>query len=704
MKRILLGILGVCACHAYAQTFKEWQDPEINAVNRAPMHTDFFAYESTELAAKGMKELSGNFMSLNGNWKFNWVEHADARPEGFWKTDFNDKGWVDFPVPGVWELNGYDVPVYAGVDFGWKGYEGRTFKKPPHVPTENNHVGSYRREVVIPSDWKGKDIIAHFGAVSSNMYLWVNGKFVGYSEDSKMEAEFDLTPYLKPGQKNLIAFQVFRWCDGSYLEDQDFFRYSGVSRDCYLYVRHAKRIEDLRVTPDLDDRYQDGTLEVRMDVKGKARITLELLDARGETVCMKEVRETGTPSVVMPVKNPHKWTAETPYLYTLRATLKDGKVMRSGTVERIDCQPQQTAMMTLDWGETDGEGEWLLNVRYLQREREGIIPARHVVAKAQIELRPYQAPDMVLKNESVRYIPDVVPQVNDRNLAHLIITGENFRVRFNKMTGYMERYAVNRTEFIRKGGALTPNFWRAPTDNDYGAKLQHKYAAWKNPDLRLTSLKHETKEGQVVVSAEYDMRSVSAKLYLTYTINNRGAVKVNQKMVADKGKKASDMFRFGMQLVMPKDFEYVSYYGRGPVENYSNRNHSTDLGIYHQTVDEQFYPYIRPQETGTKTDIRWWKVLDVKGTGLQFVADAPFSASSLHYTIESLDEGPVKKQGHSQEVEKADLTNVLIDKAQMGLACIDSWGGMPEPEFRLPYEDYEFTFIMTPVSHNYPLY
>ena len=358
-------------------------------------------------------------------------------------------------------------------------------------------------------------------------------------------------------------------------------------------------------------------------------------------------------------------------------TLKDGKVMRSGTVERIDCQPQQTATMTLDWGGTDGEGEWLLNVRYLQREREGIIPARHVVAKAQIELRPYQAPDMVLKNESVRYIPDVVPQVNDRNLAHLIITGENFRVRFNKMTGYMERYAVNRTEFIQKGGALTPNFWRAPTDNDYGAKLQHKYAAWKNPDLRLTSLKHETKEGQVIVSAEYDMRSVSAKLYLTYTINNRGAVKVNQKMVADKGKKASDMFRFGMQLVMPKDFEYVSYYGRGPVENYSNRNHSTDLGIYHQTVDEQFYPYIRPQETGTKTDIRWWKVLDVKGTGLQFVADAPFSASSLHYTIESLDEGPVKKQGHSQEVEKADLTNVLIDKAQMGLAVSTVGGPCP---------------------------
>ena len=194
-------------------------------------------------------------------------------------------------------------------------------------------------------------------------------------------------------------------------------------------------------------------------------------------------------------------------------------------------------------------------MRYLQRDREGILPARHVVAKAQIELRPYQALDMVLKNESLRYIPDAVPQVNDRNLAHLIITGEDFRIRFNKMTGYMERYAVDGTEFIRKGDALTPNFWRAPTDNDYGAKLQQKYAAWKNPDLHLTSLKHETKDGQVVVSAEYDMRNVSAKLYLTYTINNRGAVRVNQKMVADKGKKVSEMFRFGMQLVMPKDFE-----------------------------------------------------------------------------------------------------------------------------------------------------
>ena len=1029
---VLACCLSLLGTAAFAQK-NEWRDPNVNEINRAPMHTNYFAYEDENSALKGCKESSGNFMTLNGNWKFFWVKNADMRPTDFYQVNFNDKGWDNLKVPGLWELNGYGDPIYVNVGYPWRSQ----FKNnPPEVPTENNHVGSYRKEIMVPADWKGKEIFAHFGSVTSNMYLWVNGQFVGYSEDSKLEAEFNLTKYLKPG-KNLIAFQVFRWCDGTYLEDQDFLRLSGVGRDCYLYARTPKYIQDIRVTPDLDAQYKDGTLNVSLNLKGSGTVDLKLLDKAGKEVATSSVKGSGKVSTDMAISNPEKWTAETPVLYTLIATLKngsnttevipvkvgfrkielknaqilvngqpvlfkgadrhemdpdggyvvspermiqdikvmkeyninavrtchypdnnlwydlcdkygiyvvaeanveshgmgygdktlaknplfakahmernqrnvqrgynhpsiifwslgneagmgpnfeacytwiknedksravqyeqartseftdiycpmyrdykgseeyckgdidkpliqceyahamgnsmggfkeywdiirkypkyqggfiwdfvdqschwknkdgiaiygyggdfnkydasdnnfndnglispdrvpnphayevgyfyqniwttpgdlskgeikiynenffrdlsayvmewetlkDGKVMRSGTVERIDCQPQQTATMTLDWGGTDGEGEWLLNVRYLQREREGIIPARHVVAKAQIELRPYQAPDMVLKNESVRYIPDVVPQVNDRNLAHLIITGENFRVRFNKMTGYMERYAVNRTEFIRKGGALTPNFWRAPTDNDYGAKLQHKYAAWKNPDLRLTSLKHETKEGQVVVSAEYDMRSVSAKLYLTYTINNRGAVKVNQKMVADKGKKASDMFRFGMQLVMPKDFEYVSYYGRGPVENYSNRNHSTDLGIYHQTVDEQFYPYIRPQETGTKTDIRWWKVLDVKGTGLQFVADAPFSASSLHYTIESLDEGPVKKQGHSQEVEKADLTNVLIDKAQMGLACIDSWGGMPEPEFRLPYEDYEFTFIMTPVSHNYPLY
>ena len=218
--------------------------------------------------------------------------------------------------------------------------------------------------------------------------------------------------------------------------------------------------------------------------------------------------------------------------------------------------------------------------------------------------------------------------------------------------------------------------------------------------MKLLSLKHEMSDGMVVVSAEYEMKSVSAKLNITYTINNVGAVKVTQKLLSDKNAKVADMFRFGMQLVMPESFEEISYYGRGPIENYVDRNHSMNLGIYNQTVTEQFYPYIRPQENGTKTDIRWWKLLNNEGKGLMFVSEAPFSASALHYTIESLDDGYQKDQRHSFEVEPSPLTNFLIDKAQQGLACEDSWGAIPLPKYRLPYGDYEFTFMMTPVSNS----
>jgi beta-galactosidase len=170
-------------------------------------------------------------------------------------------------------------------------------------------------------------------------------------------------------------------------------------------------------------------------------------------------------------------------------------------------------------------------------------------------------------------------------------------------------------------------------------------------------------------------------------------------MTADKDAKVSPMFRFGMQMQMLQNFDQVEYYGRGPIENYADRNHCTDLGIYRQSVEQQFYSYIRPQETGTKTDIRWWKQLNHANKGLKIVAEAPFSASALSYTIESLDDGIQKDQRHSPEVQQADFTNLCIDKAQMGLGCVNSWGALPLPQYMLPYGDYEFTFILTPVSN-----
>lgn len=312
-------MISLCMCSLHAQTFNEWQDAEINAINRAPMHADFFAYENIEAAQLAVKEKSKNYMSLNGLWKFFWVRDADSRPTNFWQVNYNDKGWDDLQVPAVWELNGYGDPVYLNYGYAWRN---QYKNNPPFVPIKENHVGSYRREIMVPSAWKGKDIIAHFGSVTSNMYLWVNGKFVGYSEDSKLEAEFNLTPYLKTGERNLIAFQVFRWCDGTYLEDQDFIRYSGIGRDCYLYARNRKRIEDIRITSDLDSQYRDGVLNIDLNLKGDGSIVFELFDIQNKLIANTEVKGSGLISTAIKLRNPYKWTAETPNLYMLRTTFE----------------------------------------------------------------------------------------------------------------------------------------------------------------------------------------------------------------------------------------------------------------------------------------------------------------------------------------------------------------------------------------------
>ena len=1030
MKRLIfLGIAMVSLTALNAQTFKEWQDPNINEINRAKMHTSYFAYESNDAANKAVKEESENFMTLNGTWKFFWVKDAGQRPTDFWKAGYNDKGWNDLEVPAVWELNGYGDPIYVNTGFAWRNqYE----NNPPYVPEENNHVGSYRKEVTVPASWSGKDIIAHFGSVTSNMYLWVNGTFVGYSEDSKLEAEFDLTKYLKPGQSNLIAFQVFRWCDGSYLEDQDFFRYCGVGRDCYLYARNKQRIEDIRVSTELDSEYKNATLNVSLTMKGSGSVSLELIDCEGQSVATAEAKGSGTTSIN--IDNPKKWSAESPYLYTLKATTKsgnqtevipvkvgfrkveiknaqllvngqpilikgadrheldpdggyvvsrermiqdvqimkqfnlnavrtchypddsfwyelcdcyglyvvaeanveshgmgydeatlakntlynkahiernqrnvqrgynhpsiivwslgneagygknfedaydwvkaddttrpvqyeqarqdgktdifcpmyysykscekyssddsktkpliqceyahamgnseggfkeywdlireypkyqggfiwdfvdqscrwtgkdgktiwayggdfnrydasdnnfcdnglispdrvpnphiyevgyyyqniwttasdlsngeiniynenffrdlsayaleyevlaNGEVVRQGRINDLDVAPQQSAKIKLDLGKTCNCKEWLLNLRYVLKNKEGLLPAGHVVAQDQLVLNEYKAPSMELTNEAPKNLTVNVPTVNESDWQYLIIDGGNFVAEFNKHTGYLSKYEVAGIDFIKEDSELTPNFWRAPTDNDYGARLQHRYAAWKNPKTKLSSLTHETDgSGIVTVKAEYDVEAVKAKLTLTYAINGKGEIKVTEKLTADSSAKVSDFFRFGMQLPMPKSFENIHYYGRGPIENYADRNNSTNLGIYKQTVTEQYYPYIRPQESGTKTDIRWWKMLNAAGSGLQIVAEAPFSASALHYNIATLDDGDDKGQSHSGELEEDDVTNVCIDKAQIGLGCVNSWGAIPEDKYLLHYGDYEFTFIMTPIKNS----
>lgn len=1027
MNRFLLSaMIGGAALSASAQSFTEWQDPEVNAVNRSPMRSANFAYKKGEpaLANKNRKQ-SSNYLSLNGTWKFNWVNDASARPTDFWKKDFNDKGWDNIQVPGVWELNGYGNPLYVNNQYPWRN----TFEsKPPMVPSDDNNVGTYRREIKVPADWKGKEIFAHFGSVTSNMYLWVNGKYVGYSEDSKLEAEFNLTPYLIPGKENLICFQVFRWCDGSYLEDQDFFRFSGVGRDCYLYARDKKRIADIRVTPDLENNYTDGVLNIDLSLNGNAPVELTLSDADGNKVASATASKSG--KTVMKVSNPEKWSAETPYLYTLTASMQgnnevipvnvgfrkieltDGQILvngkpvlfkgadrheldpdggyvvspermlqdvqlmkklninavrtchypdddlwydlcdqyglyvvaeanieshgmgygdetlakdpkyakahmernernvqrnfnhpsiifwslgneagygpnfedaynwvkkedpsravqyeqagihkmtdifcpmyygyegmekyakekptakpliqceyahamgnsmggfkeywdlirkypnlqggfiwdfvdqavrtkgkdgveiyayggdfnrydpsdgnfcvngivspdrvpnphadevtyyyqniwttpadlaagkmkvynenffrdlsdvtldwvllnngvpvRDGSIDKINVAPGATAEITIPYGEINDKGEWILNVFYNLKNADGLLPAGHTLAKEQFILNKATTADMDIATPSQPNVDTPTPTIVDNHAFFLCVKGQNFNIEFDRHSGYMSKYEVNGTEMLTEGGLLTPNFWRAPTDNDYGANLQNKYAAWKNPVIKLESLKSEMENGLAVVTAQYSMPDVKSSLTLTYAINGEGAVKVTEALTTDKNAEVSGMFRFGMQMQMPESFSSIEYYGRGPIENYSDRNHSTLLGIYNQKVADQFYPYIRPQETGTKTDIRYWKQLNNAGNGLEFIAENPFSASSLNYSIESLDGGKNKANTHSPEIRKVDYTNVLIDKAQMGLGCVNSWGALPLKEYLLPYGDYSFTFVMKPVFH-----
>lgn len=292
----------------------------------------------------------------------------------------------------------------------------------------------------------------------------------------------------------------------------------------------------------------------------------------------------------------------------------------------------------------------------------------------------------------------MAPQVKDNDFNYLIVNGQDFTLNFNRYTGYLCKYVSGGKELIQEQGALTPNFWRAPTDNDMGANLQNRYRVWNNPELKLVSLQHATVDGMVQIVAQYDIPAVSGKLSLTYLVNNQGAIKVTQKLTADKNAKVADMFRFGMQVQMPDSYVQSIYYGRGPVENYVDRNNAAFIGKYKQNVDEQFYSYIRPQETGTKTDIRWWKQVTKGGFGLQFTSDAAFSASALNYSIASLDDGVDKDQRHPADVDKAGYTNLCIDKMQMGLGCVNSWGALPLEKYRLPYGDYEFNFLITPVK------
>ena len=1035
-------------------TFTEWHDLQVNEINRLPLHTMHFAYDPNDFPGTGAeyldKKKSMNYLSLEGTWKFNWVANADERPTDFYKTDLDDSKWNNIQMPGNWEMLGYGQPEYVNVGFAWRGHFDQ---QPPAVPTKDNHVGSYRREINIPSNWDGKRVIAHFGSVTSNIYLYVNGKFAGYAEDSKVAAEFDITPFLKKG-KNLIAFQTFRWCDGSWCEDQDFWRLSGPARENYLYARSKDhRLLDVRVESELKNNYKDGYLNITAKVQGNTLAYFGLYDPDG-----KEVIVTGTDNVrngvakyQLRVKNVRKWSAETPNLYTLvvspiqnggmylpyeivqvkvgfrkveiknkqflvngqpvllkganrheidpdegynlseqrmiqdimmmkrmninavrtchypddprwydlcdkyglyvvaeanqeshgfqygddaaakkpefakqimernqhnvsmfynhpsivtwsmgnetvmgdnflkaykwiksqdktrpvqyeqarrgegtdifcpmyysvaasekyakdpnspmpliqceynhtmgnsggnlsdywdlirkypilqggfdwdfvdqalhRNIVKpmsilpykmnneelrkieycyggdynkydpsdnnfncngiigpdrqmnphayevayqyqniwakmvnaetgevsvhnenffrdlsnyalawsleeDGVETQNGTIADLDVPAQQTKNFTIPYDKSKIKGkEVFLNIDFRLKEAEPLLTAGQVMAYAQLPVVTKQAcsgdcSKMLAQGHGKKKMKLAAKKNNV-----VAVTTPNLTFKIDRSTGLISEYAYNGKSLLGEGGTLKPNFWRAPTDNDMGAGLQKKFQAWKNPQMNLKNIdvKKDKKTNSVTILTSFDMPEVQGQMDITYVVfANTGAVKVTEDFKATEGAKVSDMFRFGMLMQMPYTMEKSNYYGRGPIENYSDRKDCMRIGVYTDDADNQYFPYIRPQESGTKSDIRWWKQTDATGLGLQVKSCTPFYASAIHFDTEELDDGDDKEQRHSFDLKKSKFTNLFLDSAHMGVGGENSWGAWPLEKYRVHYGNKTFTFTLIP--------
>ncbi|MCT4646229.1 MAG: DUF4981 domain-containing protein [Carboxylicivirga sp.] len=323
---------------AQKQTSPDWNNLEVLQRNRLEPRATFFPFENEPLAKAGQKEQSVNFLSLNGDWKFHWADNPSERPADFYKNGFDVKGWDDIKVPSNWQMEGYGYPIYTNTFYEFADprpeiqYTEMKRPNPPHVPSRHNEVGSYKKTFNLPANWDGKQVVLHFGAVSSALYVWVNGEKVGYSQGSKTPAEFDVTDYVKAGT-NDVAVEVYRWSDGSYLECQDFWRLSGITRDVYVYARTKAHIADYEVKSALINKYRDGDfgIDVKLQNANKGTLEAKLMDG-AKAIVQKQVSLNGQAKAEFSqlLKGVKPWSAETPALYQLFLTLKDagGKVLQ----------------------------------------------------------------------------------------------------------------------------------------------------------------------------------------------------------------------------------------------------------------------------------------------------------------------------------------------------------------------------------------
>ena len=318
----------------------DWENPAVFNIGKEPPHTTMIVYPDVESALKADRAASPYLHLLNGSWKFKWSPNPADRPADFCKPDYDDSSWDNIPVPSNWQMHGYGIPLYSNITYPFKKDPPRVMGEPPRHYTNykwRNQIGSYRTIFTVPQSWKAHQTFIQFDGVDSAFYLWMNGKKVGYSQGSRTPAVFNITKHLRPG-KNLLAVEVYQYSDGSYLEDQDFWRLSGIFRDVYLWSAPDLHIRDFFVRIDLDDQYRDATMKIEAELVNQGQtattcgLRVTLFDDRQKEIASIQIDSLDLPAnsntqiaPTIKLRNPAKWTAETPNLYKLVLMLTDSE-------------------------------------------------------------------------------------------------------------------------------------------------------------------------------------------------------------------------------------------------------------------------------------------------------------------------------------------------------------------------------------------
>ncbi|MFA9392888.1 MAG: glycoside hydrolase family 2 TIM barrel-domain containing protein [Prolixibacteraceae bacterium] len=1042
MKQVNLLLLAIILLSGSKFCFgqNDWENPEMIQQNREKAHSTFMTFSSNEKAMENDIETNEFAKKLNGIWKFNYVGRSSERPLDFYKTDYDVIGWDEIPVPGNWELYGYGFPNYTNIAYPFK-------KNQPYIADEYSPVGSYVYQFNVPEFWKDREIYIEFGSVKSSFYIWINGQKVGYSQDSKLPSEFNITSYIHTGD-NKLAVQVFQFSDGSYLEDQDFWRISGIQRDVILSARAKTHIRDFFVKALLDQNYKNGMLDLDVELLNTSKksnknlsVGYQLLNADGEVIKTGsqsfDIKKgsSGTVNFNANIPDVKKWSAEEPNLYQLtiglmdeynqiieataipigfRTTeikggqllvngqpvllkgvnrhehdarfghviseemmIKDIMLMKQFNVNAVrTCHypndprwyalcdqyglylydeanieshdygyaPEHTLANKPEWlnahvarvsnmvlrdknhpsvivwsmGNEAGTGPNFLAAYKAAHLLDDTRPVQYERAESQTDVKErhtdiighmYRGIDDIKKNwvgtdlerpfiwveyshamgnsngnfqeywdliESERQIQggfiwdwvdqglvktdekgrefygygghfepngvhndgnfclnglvdserhphpglyevkktyqnigfkdagisegkitivnknffvgfdsyllrweilengtiiktgvesqlNIAPQTErtialnfkgfvpknnkeyflnvyavnanetalipfghvmaseqlsltgkfsvpaanhltsplklDENTQTIFISGNDFMIHFSKTNGALSSYVLNGQQLITS--ALLPDFWRAPTDNDYGNRMPVRCKVWKEAvdNATVQSINYQSVSAdKIQISVKLELPSVLGSIDLGYTVWGDGSIDIAYNFEALK-EKLPEIPRIGMRMQLPKEFNNLSYYGRGPLENYSDRKFASFVGKYDSKVADQFYNYTRPQENGHKTDTRWLQLTNQVGMGLVFTAtDAPVEFNALRYSTEELDEGESKTNRRSTDVEQGNFVELHIDHAMMGLGGDNSWGARPHQPYMLyAGKKYQYSFSIQPL-------